>query len=767
AEPKVGDARIQGKPGVLIALLSQFGANTLETTRRLEGVLADLKPSLEAQGIQLFPPLFRPASFIETAVHNIGHSLLLGAVFVVAVLFLFMFNLRAAFISITAIPLSLLVAIIVLDRWGLTLNTITLGGLAIALGVVVDDAVIDVENIYRRLRENAASPEPRSNFRVVLDASLEVRSAVVYATFVVALVFLPVLSMSGLQGRLFAPLGLAYILAVMTSLGVALTITPALCMVLLPRRARTAREPRPIRGMKAGYRRLLLPLMRYPGAVIGPVLLFCAIAALLLHRFGAEFLPEFREGHFVLHINTIPGSSLQESGRVGSLIAAELLKDKRIQTVPQQIGRAELGEDAWGPHRSESHTQLAPNTTAKEQDQVEDFIRQTLKSFPGITFDVTTFLGDRIGETISGETAQVVVSVFGEDLDALDQKAREVADVLAGIRGNADVLVASPPGAPQLAIQLRPERLLQFGFQPTQVLDAMQTAYQGTRVAQTYEGSRVFDVAVILDEQYRRDPEDVRGLLLRSPDGVLVPLSELADVYLTTGRYTVLHDGARRRQTVTCNVRGRDVASFVAEAKQKVAAQVRFPGGVYPIFTGAAEARAQARNELFVHSSIAGLGIVLLLAMVFGSLRNLLLVLVNLPLAFVGGVVAAYFSGGNLSLGSLVGFVTLFGITTRNSIMMISHYDHLVREEGMLWGLDAALRGASERIVPILMTALVTALGLLPIALGSGEAGREIEGPMAIVILGGLATSTLLNLLVLPTLALRFGRFGRRTEMDD
>jgi Cu/Ag efflux pump CusA len=377
-----------------------------------------------------------------------------------------------------------------------------------------------------------------------------------------------------------------------------------------------------------------------------------------------------------------------------------------------------------------------------------------------------TFLGDRISESISGETQPVVVSVYGDDLDTLDAKAREVARVMASVGGASDVKVKSPPGIPHMAVRLRRDRLAQLGYRPLEVLEAVQTAYQGTVVAQSYEGNRISDVAVVLDERSRKDPETIGSLLLRSAQGLRVPLRELANIYPTTGRHSILHDGARRRQTITCNPTGRDVSSFVAEAKQKVASQIKFPPGVYTVFSGEAEARAKAQQQLLLHSAIATVGILLLLTIVFANWRNLLLVLANLPFALVGGVLAVYLSiltgkGEGLTIGSLVGFVTLFGITTRNSIMMISHFEHLVREEGMTWGPDAALRGASERLIPILMTALVTALGLLPLAIGSGDAGREIEGPMALVILGGLITSTLLNLLVLPTLALRYGRFEK------
>ncbi|MBI5764813.1 MAG: efflux RND transporter permease subunit [Planctomycetes bacterium] len=757
-EPKFGDCLVQGRNGVLLTLLSQFGANTLEATTAVEGALDELKPILDANEIKVYPRMFRAANFIENAMHNMKSSLLLGGVLVGVVLFLFLYNLRTGFISLTAIPLSLLTAVAVLNWFGVTINTITLGGLAIAIGEVVDDAIIDVENIFRRLRENWSAGSPIHSLRVVLDASLEVRSAVVYATFVVALVFLPVLTMSGIGGRLFAPLAIAYILAVMASLLVALTVTPALSAVLLAKKPTTWHEPAILVRIKDHYARLLQRWSTRPGRLIVGAVILCIAAASMIPFFGGEFLPEFREGHFVVHMAVAPGTGLAEMRRLGSRVTEELLKIPHIATVEQQIGRAELGEDPWGPHLCEYHVELE-RISGEEEEEVQSQIRETLSKFPGAFFGIKAFLTERIEESISGETAEFVVALYGDDLDTLDDKARDVARVLSEVSGAVDVQVPGMPVLPQMIVHLRPDRLIQFGMKPADALDTIQTAFQGTTAGQVYEGNRVFDIAVILDAASRQDPESIGSLMIHNDQGVRIPLRELADIYPKNGRYTVSHEGARRRQAITCNIEGRDLNDVVAEAKAKIADHVKLPTGYYAVFSGAEEERRTARTELLMHSTLAGVGIVLLLGMVFGNFRNLMLVLVNLPFAMVGGILAVFMTGGSLSVGSLVGFVTLFGITTRNSIMMISHFDHLVRSEGRIWCLETAIRGATERIVPVLMTAIVTALGLLPIALGSGEAGREIEGPMAIVILGGLATSTLLNLLVLPTLALRFGAF--------
>jgi CzcA family heavy metal efflux pump len=764
-EPKIGDATIMGRPGVMIQVSSQYGANTMDVTHALEQAIEEMKPAITSAQITLHPGLFRPADFIVTSVRSIGNATLIGAVLVTIVLLLFLLNLRVAFISLTAIPLSLLVAVIILDHFGQSLNTLTLGGLAIAIGQVVDDAIIDVENIFRRLREAPRNLTAKELFRIVRDASIEVRSAVVYATFIVALVFVPVLTMSGVQGRLFAPLGWTCILAILASLLVALTVTPALSYFLLPKAIEKAKEPSYVKALKSHYAQSLRFLSARPRTLIVAAIILCVLAAAAVPFLGGEFLPPLREGHFIVHMVALPGTSLQESVRFGKYVTTELLKNPNIRLVAQQIGRAELGDDTAGPHYSEIHIDLKP-LRGSEAERAETEIRDALEHIPGASFSTKTFLTERMEEVVSGARAAVVVQIFGDDLDVIDQKAKEVLQVIAGIRGAVDAQVESPPGTPELAIRLRPEKLLQFGFQPVNVLDAIQTAYQGTAVGQAYEANRVFNVVVILPLRARQDPEAIRSVMLQNAEGVRVPIRELADIYATTGRYSVAHDGTRRRQAVFCNLQGRDLASFVQEVQQVIQSKVKFPAGVYAVVGGASEALKQAQYEILGYSLIAGTGIILLLLIAFRTVRNTLLILVNLPFALVGGVLAAFLTGGNLSVGSLVGFVTLFGITTRNSIMMISHFEHLIHYEGVTWSLEAVVRGASERLTPVLMTAIVTGLGLLPLALGSGQPGKEIEGPMAIVILGGLFTSTALNLLVLPTLALRYGKFQSPPESE-
>ncbi|MGX5829925.1 efflux RND transporter permease subunit [Mesorhizobium sp. 43Arga] len=761
--PAVGAASVDGKPAVSLMVESQYGADMMSVSRSVEQVLSELEPVLAGQQVTLHPDIFRPVRFIETAIGHLRIALILGGVLVIGVLFLFLLNVRTAIISATAIPLSLLTAVILLSHFGVSLNTMTLGGLAIALGEVVDDAVVDVENIFRRLRQNQQLAHPRPLAQVVLLASLEVRSAVVYATLVVALVFLPVMSLSGIAGKLFAPLGVAYILAILASLVVALTVTPALAFLLLTGRPLKEQEPRLVQALKARYLAVLAAIESRYRLIVATIGVLCVAALGALPFFGGNFIPDLKEGHYLVHMALAPGSSLAESMRVGNEVTAQLSQVPGVRLVAQRAGRANEVVDPTGVNISEFEVDLKPLSPAEHRRALVD-IQQTLASFPGLITSVNTFLAERIDESISGVTAPVVINVFGQNLDVIDSKASEIAQVVGTIPGAIGVRVEAAQYLPQLTMRLKPEQLTRWGFTPVDVLEAIQTAYEGVTASQVYVGNQAYDVNVSLTPAAHQDLAAVGSLLLRSPAGVTVPLRELADMSQTTSRYQILHRDGQRLQTVTSGVHGRAVSDFVKEAQERIGREVSLPKGTYLMFAGEEQARAQSQQDLLIYTVAANVGIVLLLFLALKSTRALLLVLVNLPFALVGGVLTVLASGGDLSLGSLVGFVTLFGITLRNSIMLISHYEHLVNEEGMEWGPEAARRGAAERLVPILMTAVVTALGLLPLAWASDAAGNEIEGPMAIVILGGLVTSTLLNLLVLPTMALHFGRFQKRAR---
>lgn len=777
AAPSISASAINGKSGIYLSVQGQLGANTHGVTQALEKAIQQIKPSLEADHIKLHEGLFRPANFIETAIQGVRTDILIGSVLVITVLFLFLFNARTAFISATAIPLSLLTAIVVMSYLNIGLNIMVLGGLAIALGEVVDDAIIDTENIFRRLRENRSLPSPQPIYKVVFNASMEVRSSVVYATIIVALVFMPLLTLTGVAGKLFAPLGIAYISAILASLLIALTLTPALCYLLLGKAKLSAEDSPLISYIKKRYVKLLHIVEQHYKMTIAITLILIGLGLGVLPLFKSQFIPALHEGHFIMHMTLVPGTSEQESLRVGKKVAASLSQIKGVKSIAQWVGRAPNAADTFGTHYSEFEIEIG-TLSGEEQNRILQEIREHLSGiddenidtdsdgptpagFVGVNFAINTFLTERIEETISGYAASQVINIYGHDLDALDRDAQTVAGIVAGIPGASDVLVQSPPGTPQIAIRLRQEKLLQWGLQPTDVLDTIRASYESVPVAQVYQGSRVVGVSVLLDSESRNNISQISKLPIINTEGKLIKLGDIADITQENARSKILHSGAKRIQTVTANVNGRDIESFTNEVKVKLEKEAHLSPGNYLAFTGEAEAQSKSSEDLVVHSLLATVGIFLMLYIAFGRLRNLLLTFANLPFALIGGVFAVMLTGGWISLGSLVGFVTLFGITLRNSIMLVSHYQHLIDEEGMIWGLETAIIGATERLPSILMTALVTALGLLPLAAGSGQPGREIEGPMATIIVGGLITSTILNLLILPTIMLHFGRFEK------
>jgi CzcA family heavy metal efflux pump len=754
AGPLNGDALIMGRPGVLLSMSSQYGANTLQATHAVEAALAELEPALKAQGVSVNKDLHRPANFISSALKGIADDLMIGAVLIALVLFLFMRDLRTVAIAFVSIPLALLTAVIVLDRMGSTINTMTLGGLAVALGVVVDDAVIGTENIVRRLRMAGRLALPGD---VILHASVEVRAPVIYATLMLALVLLPVLLLHGLQGAFFSPLAAAFIIATLASLAVAVLVTPPLALLLL-NKARLHEEPGVLVRTKDWHQRLLSHAVARPGWALGAsaIATIATIAGFLL--FNSELLPSFREGHFVLGVQGPPGTSLAVMRDYGQRITKNLLAIDGVQSAEQQIGRAEGGEDPFGTEKSEFHVELKPGLSGKRQDEIQDSIHQVLDSYPGLTTEVLTFLGDRIGESLSGETAALAVGVYGADLDTLDKVAGQIAGVLEKAPGAVDVQVQTPPSTPVVRVDLDFPALARYGVSPAEALDAVQTAYQGATAAQIFQDIRAIDIAVTTTPELRQDPEAVGDLLIRSASGIAVPLKSIAKVYLTEGRTSVSHDGGRPRQVVTANPAPRDVAKVAKAAQKAIAAQVKLPPGVYLDYSGTAQGAAAARQELLFNTGLAVAGVVALLLLAFGSGRATALILGATPFALIGGVIAVGLTGASLSLGALVGFVTLFGVAARNSILLISHLDHLIEEEGHDWSVETMLLATRERVTPILMTALVTGLGVLPLAISTGQAGREIQGPMAIVILGGLITSTIASLVLLPSLAWRYAR---------
>lgn len=748
--PPFGDALIMGQPGVLLSLASQFGANTLTTTRAVERALAELQPALAAEGVSMLPALHRPANFIETALAGIRGDLLLGAVLITLVLLAFTRNLRVAMVAFVSIPLSLLAALIALDLLGQTINTMTLGGLAVALGVVIDDAVIGTENIVRRLRQRGAL----SAFEVVLAAAVEVRAPVVYATFLLALTMMPVIFLSGLQGAFFAPLAWSFVLATLASLLVAITLTPALALLLLER-SPPPEEPDLLARIKRGHEKLLMLLFRHPRLALTLTALIGIAAFAGFLSFGAELLPAFRERHYVLQVNGPNGASLAWMRSIGQRLADDLLTIPGIATVEQQIGRTSASEDPFPPNRSEFHVQLE-QVGGEQEDRILQSIRDTLDDYPGIQSEALTFLGDRIGESLSGETAAIAISAYGTDLDVLDRVAAGIAAAVRQVPGAIDVQIKTTPGAPALRVVMNPALMSLRGVSASDVYSAIETAYQGRIVAQISDGPRVSDVVVTLPAPFASDPEAAQRITVRSTSGSLIPLGEVATLALSATRSEVLHDGGRRRQVVTANSATADVTGLTRRIQAAVAEHVTLPTGVYLEYSGAAQGQAAAQSELLANVAVAAVGIITLLILAFGGGRPAVLILSSAPSALAGGVVAVALTGGVMSLGALVGFVTLFGIAARNAILLVAHADFLVSHEGAAWNLQTVLRASRERLAPILMTALVTGLGMVPLALGSGEAGREVQGPMATVILGGLASSTVLSLLLLPPLILAY-----------
>lgn len=761
--PSIGAASIDTEEGVFLMIQGQLGSNTHAVTRDLEAAIEELIPLIVREDIELHENLFRPANFIETAVENVKTDVFIGSILVIGILFLFLYNVRTALICAVAMPVSLLSAVIVLDAWGIALNVMVIGGLAIALGEVVDDAIIDTENIFRRLRLNESAEIKKTPSDVVLEASVEVRSSVVYATFIVVLAFIPLLTLSGIAGKLFAPLGLAYIFAILASLITAITLTPALSFLLLTKKDLTTGDPPAVSYLKPRYERLLIWFERKFVRNLSAVIVVVISGICIFPLFSGEFIPALREGHYIAHMTAVPGTSERESLRIGNKVSAAIGDIEGVQSVVQWVGRSKNGADTFGTHYSEFEIEIGA-LGGDEQERVLSEIRQVLSgesvgNFPGLSFGVNTFLTERIEETVTGFAAPLVVTIYGSDLDSLDRDARMIASTLSKVDGSEDVQIQAPPGTPQIDIRLRHSLLSNLGLTPLEVLNIVSAAYDGEVVGEVREGNQVVDIIVILEESLRTKVQSLSDLYIKRVGDSVIRLSDVADIRLTGGRYKILHSGGRRVQTVTSKFSGRDLASFEQRARSAIASEVELSTGNYLAFSGTADEERQAKTDLVVHSLLAGVGVFIFLYVAFNQLHNMAITFINLPFALVGGVVAVIFTGGWLSLGSLVGFVTLFGITLRNSIMLVSHYQHLVEHEGLCWDFETVLRGASERLPSILMTALVTGLGLMPLALGTGEPGREIEGPMATIIVGGLITSTVLNLLVLPTILYHFGRF--------
>ncbi len=747
----IGDATIMGKPGVLVTVSSQFGANTLKATEAVESALVSLRPALAQRGIDVIL-LHRPASFIERALGNLEHALALGSALILAVLYAFLRSWKAALISFLAIPLSLLAAIVVIAEFGQTLNTMTLGGFALALGVLVDDAIIDIENIMRRLR--IAKAEGRHNdLETIEDASIEIRGSMLYGTLAVIFVFLPILFAGGVQGRFIGPMALTFIIAVIASMVVALTVTPALCALLL-KGDETKETPRILNRMKDVQSWCMEVVRAHWGLTVAALAAAAAASIAVAPFLRSELIPQFREGHFVIQMATAAqGTSVGDVVATGIRVSNELLKLPFIRAVGHQIGRAEAGEDTWSPDKSEFHVELTDEHEETETEAQEK-IREILEKFPEIRTEAMTFLGDRISESLSGETAQMVINLSGTNLEALESAAEDVQAAIAPVKGVDDLRVPRAVKVPTIALKLDHAALANYGLTAQDALETVQTAFAGTTIGQSYIGAQTVDVVVILPPEKRNRVEQLSNLLISNAK-TRVLLGNVASITMTDGRSNIQHEGAQRR--VNVNFNGSDDRSLrdtVADVKMRIDA-LKLPAGVYVSYAGQAEEEraGQIRLALLTVLSIALVVIVLTAAFKRRALAAVLLI--NVPFCLIGGMAAIIASGIGLTLGSLVGLVTVFGIGARNSVMMLAHVEHLVDREGHPWSAHTIRVAAAERFAPVFMTALMAALGLVPLALGLGRPGHEIEAPMAIAVLGGLTTATFLNLVVLPEALIR------------
>lgn len=751
---KRGDAAVDGTPAVVLKIQKQAGANTLELTDRIDETLDKLAPSLP-DGVSLYRKGFRQAQFIEVAVENVTRVLLEAAILVCIVLAFFLMSWRTTVISLVALPLSLLAGIVVLDWMGASINTMTLGGFAIAIGELVDDAIIDVENVHRRLRENAgkAPLEQKRTFDVVLQGSREIRSSIVYATAIIVLAFMPLFFLSGLEGRLLAPLGVAFVTSIVASLLVAVTVTPALCLLLLDDRSgKRVRKSAVARFLERVYRPVvrLSVVASTPITILSIVLAGGSIASLAMA--GRGFLPPFNEGALNIAAATAPGTSLSKSTEIAGRLETMLLNHKAVDSVIRITGRAEQDEHAMEVNYSELEVTL--DTGDDDRDQVMADIRREASEIPGLVITVGQPISHRIDHMLSGVRTTLAVKIYGRELDTLRALAQQAEEAVRGVEGTVDVSVEQQTEVPHLVVRPRSTELAAFGEQPGELIRFTQMALAGEKVGTWWEQERTMPIVARFPETYLDDIDLMRKLPVDAHGEQFVPLEAVANVQRTMGPNLINRENVERRIVVSANVAGRDIKSVAEEVDEALQAKLDRPPGYRYELGGEFESEAAASRTIVGLSLLAIIGMVLLLTSAFRSWRDAALVLLNLPLALMGGAAAVWLTGGVLTVASLVGFITLFGIASRNGIMMVTHYRQLMHEGLTLE--QAVIEGSVHRLIPILMTALTAALALIPIAMAAGQPGHEIQGPMAQVILGGLLSATLLNLVVVPSLFARF-----------
>lgn len=766
ARLKRGDGSYNGKPSVVMTIQKQPGADTVRITRDIQAALEELRPTLP-KTVVVNPDVFKQASFIEASISGIVGKLQLGTVLVFVVLLIFLANLRMSVITLTAIPVSFLFTAIVFQLFGLTVNTMTLGGLAIAIGELVDDSIVDVENIYRRLRENATLAKPRSVLMVVYEASSEIRNSIVLATIIIALVFVPLFNLSGLEGRLFAPLGVAYLAALFASLLVSLTLTPVLCSYFLKGSLKAHKDTSLVVWLKRVDRRVLeWALPRSTFVILMATGLF-VLALAMVPFMGRDFLPKFNEGTAMISLIAPPGTSLTESNRIGVQAESLILQAPEVKSVSRKTGRAEMDEHAMGVNVSEVDVDF--HEGGRPREVVLNEIRTRLKeTIPGIGVNVGQPISHLIDHMLSGVSAALAIKVFGPDLATLREKAYEIQAAIDGVNGLVDLRVESQGLIPQIKIHVLREEAARFGMSSGQITQLLEAAFNGEALAQVLEDTRQYDVFFQFDENSRASMEKMESTVLKvMPDGRRVLLKDVADVYEATGPNEINRENSQRRIVISGNISGRDLASMVGEIQNRIQTNVQFPEGYYVIYGGQFESQQAATRNVLLFGSLAIFGIALVL---FGHFRSKAItaqIMATIPLAFVGGIGLLFVTDRTVTVASLVGFITLCGVASRNGIMMISHYLHLMKQEGEGFTREMIIRGSQERLVPVMMTALVASLALLPLVFAKGQPGSEVLHPVAVVIVGGLITSTLLDVIVTPVLFYRFGRRSAESYVKD
>lgn len=755
---KRGDSSYNGKPSVVLVIQKQPGTDTVKITKDIEAAIESIKSSLP-QGIGITTDVFKQSNFIEASIDGVKNKLIFGTILVFIVLFAFLANLRMSLITLTAIPLSFLMTFIVFKLFGLTVNTMTLGGLAIAIGELVDDSIVDVENIFRRLRENRYLEKPKSILKVIFDASSEVRNSIVIATLIICFVFVPLLNLSGIEGRLFTPLAISYLTALLASLLVSLTVTPVLCYYLLGKAMLTQHaDTALVATLKKWDRKILNKALDRPKVLISLVVVLFVMSMMLVPMMGKNFLPEFNEGTALVTVGAKPGISLDKANSIGLQAEQLIMEIPEVKSVSRRTGRAEKDEHAMGLHVSEIDVDFKKDSQ-RNRDQILNEIRNKLSALEGMNISVGQPIAHLIDHMVSGVAAQIAIKIYGQDLSELRKSANQVRDAIKDISGVVDLKVEDQGLIPQLKIYVLREEASQYGLSSGDITSILEKALNGERVAQVIDGQKFFDIIYRFDDMSRSNIEMIKNIVLKiMPNGQRVRVSDVADVYETQGPNEVNRDNGMRRVVVSTNVSGRDLVSTVNEIKQKISQSVNFPIGTYPVYGGQFQSHESATQKIFSLGLLSIIAIALLLYSHFKSKMIVAQIMLTIPFAFIGGLVMLFVINRSLTIASMIGFVTLCGIACRNGIMMISHYLHLMKYENEAFSKEMIIRGSLERLVPVIMTAIVASTALLPLVFSKGQTGSEILQPVAVVIVGGLISSTILDILITPIIFYRYGK---------